>query len=292
MSNDKMYSVKEVLEICSITRAFLYYYEERGLIGSVRNQENNYRYFTEAEVFKISFIKECTEIGFDFTSIEALIKDNSMKTLRKVIDRSINQVRAEMNAAYAKYIRSLERYNTMREATYTVEYVKNDTDIKIVQVPAKSVLFYEYTGSFFDESIEYLKESAFLDRLISKYECTKVSPRMFRFFGHFDPVSGYFDHEDHKIRACYQISESIPEADCYEVIPAFNAVSVIHTGDYNDSIAETYQSLFKFAHDHDLLLSEDSMEEQLIDSTFGYDNKDNLATRIYIPIVEKDSNSF
>ncbi len=285
MAGDKLYSVKEVLDICTITRAFLYYYEEKGLVSSVRNQENNYRYYTEAEVFKISFIKECTEIGFDFESIDTVLKDNSMKTVRKVIDRSVEQARQEMNAFYSKYIRSLERYNTMREATYAIEYGQSNPGIEIVHVPAKRILFYEASGSFFDESIEYMKKNACLDKIMDKYECTKLSPRMYRFLGHFDPETGCFDHKDHLIQACYQIEEVIYDSENYCELPEFDAVTVIHTGDYSEEIAETYRSLIGYAHEHGLSLSDKSLEEQLIDTTFTYDNKDNWATRIYIPIV-------
>ncbi len=40
MSDEKLYSVKDVLNLCNITRKQLYGYEEKQLIIPIRNQDN------------------------------------------------------------------------------------------------------------------------------------------------------------------------------------------------------------------------------------------------------------
>lgn len=42
MSEEKLYSVKEILALCHVTRKQLLYYEQKCLITAVRNQEGGY----------------------------------------------------------------------------------------------------------------------------------------------------------------------------------------------------------------------------------------------------------
>ncbi len=287
MDEKKLYSVKEVIAICNISRGWLYYYEDRGLIHSVRHSINNYRYYDEEQIFRIDMIKECLELGFDFESIKKLLEDSSSKTLRRAVHQAMEGLREEMRIAQKKFIHSMERMNNMLEATYIIDAnVDQSVSINIVQVPEANIVFTEQDLDFFDYTIEYRKQFSKLDRIIGEFRYTKLSPHLYGFYGHFDPYSGVFDRKPHKVRAFYRIAEKVPNKSNHMYVPAYNAISMIHIGDYGDELEKSYQKLIEYARKEGIKIKAESYEEQMLNTAFSYNSNNNLTTKIYIPIDE------
>lgn len=285
MGEERLYSVRDLIFICNVTRGWLYYYEDKGLIHSERNSVNNYRYYDEEQIFRIDMIKECTELGFDAESIKMILESTDTETLRRSIDHSMNRLRNEIIIAHKKFIHSIERMNNIREATYILDSnIDVQNTIDIVQVPESNIVFKDFEMGFFEDTISYRKEFSKLDKIIEEANFTKLSPHLYAFYGHFDPYSGEFDRKPHRVRAFYRVAEKQTGHSYHTYAPSFKAVTMIHIGDYDVDLEASYKKLIAYARENGIKLKAESVEEQALNTAFAYQKKDNRITKIYIPI--------
>ncbi|MGY3778512.1 MerR family transcriptional regulator [Isobaculum melis] len=68
-----MYTIKKLAQKVALPVSTIRYYERVGLLVPQRG-ENHYRYFTEADVLKIKYIKVMKYIGFTIEEIKRLLQ--------------------------------------------------------------------------------------------------------------------------------------------------------------------------------------------------------------------------
>lgn len=72
----RKYSIKEVAEIFNISTNKIRFYEKKGLINPIRNEESNYRLFNEEDVVKIQTILMYRVLGLSIDDIKDIIVNN------------------------------------------------------------------------------------------------------------------------------------------------------------------------------------------------------------------------
>ncbi|MGI5825698.1 MAG: MerR family transcriptional regulator [Bacillota bacterium] len=280
-----LYSVKEVQNLCHVTRKQLRYYEEKGLISALRNCDNNYRYYTESEICKIAFISECRDFGFSLASIQNMMVNNDAQTLKSSIKLAMRDARNELAESMLKYEMNMERYSTMMEAAYFISDKPYDCDnIEIVDIPAKNIVYYDYKGNFVDKQFEYYKQFSKLDDIIKQHKFSKLSPRMYQFSNHFNASTGEFYNCPSDIRLFYEVKENMSHCKNFMHTKPVCALSAISVGDYNTGLISTYQKIIKYAEKKGIKLDPISIEEALLDTSISYDNDSLWVTRINIII--------
>ena len=70
--------IKDVEKRVGITKANIRYYEKEGLLSPVRDQENNYREYSEGDVKRLEQIKVLRALGISIADIKEL---NTGKTV-------------------------------------------------------------------------------------------------------------------------------------------------------------------------------------------------------------------
>lgn len=99
----KLLSVKELAEKFNISKSKIRYYEDIGLIACKRD-DNNYRYFEEKEILKLSSILLYRELGFSIEDIEVMLKEPSIEKHLykqiKLIDDEISTLKGVRNKLY------------------------------------------------------------------------------------------------------------------------------------------------------------------------------------------------
>ncbi|WDV46815.1 MerR family transcriptional regulator [Clostridiaceae bacterium M8S5] len=70
---DKRYLISEIAKMFNITTNKLRFYEKKGVITSSRDDENNYRYYTNDDLLKIQLILIYRQIGFSINDIKKLL---------------------------------------------------------------------------------------------------------------------------------------------------------------------------------------------------------------------------
>lgn len=284
MSVNKLYSVNEMLEMCNVTRKQLYYYEEKGLITPVRNNENNYRYYTNKERMRLFFIREYRDLGLKLKDIQSIIENNDIFMVKKYLKKAMTEARKEFEKSVLEYEKKIERYNSLLEASYYVSnsYLTED-NVDLVHLNARNIVYYEFEGTFYDEIDNYAIPYSKLTKIILENQFTVVSPKLCCFTKLYDEY-GKINKMPQKIVVFCEIKENAVDCQNFTVIPAMDVLSVVHVGNYEDDLYNTYKNLAEYIKNNNIDVLNESIEEYLIDPTFSYNDSTKWCAKIFIPI--------
>lgn len=87
----KHYLIKKAAEILNISTNKIRFYEKKGLIKPLRDEENGYRYFTENELIKLQTILMYRELNLSIEGIKDIFEDGSK-------DNMLNHFHAQWEA--------------------------------------------------------------------------------------------------------------------------------------------------------------------------------------------------
>ena len=85
--------IKDVEKQVGISKANIRFYEEEGLIHPARNQENNYREYSKADVEQLQEIKKLRLIGIPVQEIKEIYEDRL--TLQEALSRRLDEIEKE-----------------------------------------------------------------------------------------------------------------------------------------------------------------------------------------------------
>ena len=85
--------IKDVEKQVGISKANIRFYEEEGLIHPARNQENNYREYSEADVEQLQEIKKLRLIGIPVQEIKEIYENRL--TLQEALSRRLDEIEKE-----------------------------------------------------------------------------------------------------------------------------------------------------------------------------------------------------
>lgn len=88
--------IGEVEKRIGIPKATIRYYEDKGLIHPARNNENNYRNYSEDDIMKLKHIKMFRALGVPIADIIKL-EDEEIR-LDEVINKRLEAIREEENS--------------------------------------------------------------------------------------------------------------------------------------------------------------------------------------------------
>ncbi len=66
--------IKELAERLNITSKAIRFYEEQGIIPKAKRDKNNYRYYTEDDYKRLSFIKKARTLGMSIEEIKQIFR--------------------------------------------------------------------------------------------------------------------------------------------------------------------------------------------------------------------------
>ncbi len=277
---EKLYSVKEVMQLCSITRKQLYIYEEKGLVLPQRNRDNRYRLYTEDQLIRIELIKECRSLGFNFESIGEMLTDMNPRSLWLSIQQAMADAREKLDKSIRQYESSMARYTSIIEATTLLG--GEQPEVKREKIEGQNTICYEFKGNFFDDIMTFYTEYANLERLIKDGGYTKISGKRECFTRVFDEQYDINTGEQ-VISLSYQIKEDASDDPHFKKIEPFEALTLIHIGSYTDPLITSYRKITDYAAAAGIMLSAVSYEEHIIEPAFAYNNSDMWVTKITIP---------
>ncbi len=88
MAKVKKYKIGEIAKIVNLTPRTIRYYEEIGLLNSVKRVENGRRIYTEEDIRRLKFIKRLKLLGLSLKEMAELEKIYSInRSNRKALER-------------------------------------------------------------------------------------------------------------------------------------------------------------------------------------------------------------
>lgn len=167
--------INEVEHIVGLSKKSIRYYEENGLLTPKRNQENDYRIYTEKDIQKLKTIKFLRELNVPIRELKQL--ENGELTLQECMKDRIKKIENEeenyqkikamcvsISASNDTYETiEIEEYfktmNVLNKEGFTMRDTKTSKTKKIIGAVISSVLF----GSVF----------LFIIGIITYFQCTE-----------------------------------------------------------------------------------------------------------------------
>lgn len=85
--------IKEIAKLVDISAANIRYYEKEGLLSPNRNEENNYREYSEEDLIRLKDIKKLRLLGINISTIQSLYQNKV--SLEDVMRNRIMELEAE-----------------------------------------------------------------------------------------------------------------------------------------------------------------------------------------------------
>ena len=109
-----MLKIGEFAKQTGVSVSTLRYYESLGLLEPSQRAENGYRYYEDAVIFKIQFIKKAQALQFSLTDIKQILTtceqgNPACLTVKKLLNEKIDQVDSEIQQLH-EFKEELEKY--------------------------------------------------------------------------------------------------------------------------------------------------------------------------------------
>ena len=109
-----MLKIGEFAKQTGVSVSTLRYYESLGLLEPSQRAENGYRYYENAAIFKIQFIKKAQALQFSLTDIKQILTtceqgNSACLTVKKLLNEKIDQVDSQIQQLH-EFKEELEKY--------------------------------------------------------------------------------------------------------------------------------------------------------------------------------------
>ena len=119
---DKYYSIGKVSEICNIPIKTLRYYDKINvMVPNLRQENNNYRYYSHDQMVRLFIIKRLRYLGFSLEEVKNILKENDIKNIEVIVEEKRNSIKAEIDELNKKYEEAATFKNKIHVANMILE---------------------------------------------------------------------------------------------------------------------------------------------------------------------------
>lgn len=147
--------IKEVAEQLNTTTRSIRFYEEKGLIAPEKDKGNDYRVFTEQDVFRLSTIMALREVGFRVNDIKNLLADPNM-SMKQYLD-------VQRTALFEKWLEMRDMIDTLDQM------MENNDSIQVIHKLAQHLKNLKQIRSNWQDKWNFDSQAADYDQSIKKH---------------------------------------------------------------------------------------------------------------------------
>lgn len=181
---DDYLSIQEFSKLSGVESSKLRYWDEIGIFTPLkRNPENNYRYYSTAQLLALNFVTVLSELEFPLRTIAELRKERDPNKLLSLLEKQENQMDMEMR-------RLRQRYSIIhaRRELINIGVNVDESSISVQQLDEKAMILWPRN--------EYGEGDSFIEPL-SMY----IPQAGDRHINLCFPVGGYYDNPELFIRS-------------------------------------------------------------------------------------------
>lgn len=272
----KTYTIGEVSKICDLSKKALRYYEEIGLITSIRNTGNNYRYYTHDAILMVPVIKYYKQAGFRLDEMKAFLEGNTQDAYR-IMQRAFlcktRELEKEEELIRRKHRSVKDWYDLIVEAELVIENDTHNVGVKFFQPCELLCLEQNFTNDIKDAiiNIEFTNYVKSVGNEIT-------GPVIINFESHEDRTAG----NPQKIK---MLQKALLPCRQNQTIRFGGRmmVSCYHIGSH-ESIGRTYEKIRKWSKMHRYRISRQSYERYVTDY-WTTENTDQFVTEILMAVT-------
>jgi len=101
-------NIKGVSEKTNLTKRAIKYYEDEGLINSIKDSDNNYREYSEKDIIKLNLIGTLRAVDISIIEIKDVIEGG--KSIPDVMKETLHRILVLNNADFVKSLKVLLQF--------------------------------------------------------------------------------------------------------------------------------------------------------------------------------------
>lgn len=283
---ERHYSVREICELCGVTRKQLRYYEECGVLFHVgRNEENNYRYYTAQHIYEIIAAKALRRTETPVAQIKEIIYAGALRHIETCVGEEVRRARLALGSAFARYEQMTMLYEELLRAGRT-DFPDGVRRYLRVSRPEREVVALSYQATFEDKEYHDVCQLARLQNLAGMVHPLAFGSLIYLTYGHFDSAHCFFDGAVHAYKIAIPVVDQKVPCPFYDRLPAVEGISTLHYGDPKQGrLKQTYKGLLLWAKENHIALADCSEEEWLV-SPLITSNKKLWVIRVTVPFAQ------
>ena len=103
MTKDETFKIGELSRFFNIGVDSIRYYEKVGILNPVRNEENNYRFYTIEDFRRVALIREMLGLGFSTEEIKSFVTNRSVEKTKQTLQKELDTIDEQIkNLEYCK----------------------------------------------------------------------------------------------------------------------------------------------------------------------------------------------
>lgn len=269
------YSIGEVSKICNVSKKTLRYYDKIGLINSQRDDNNNYRYYSNESLLAVPVIKYYKQMGFKLDEMREFIEGeikNPYNAMQRSFTAKINELKKEQKEITRKYDSVKDWYDLIIEAEMVIDNNIHEVSVKYVEAGDYLFLEQEYKNDI-EASIINIEFTNYVEQVGNEI----TGPVILNF-------SSFKDRMTDKVQPIKILQKTlIPCENCpSQKLGGQMMLSCYHIGSH-ETIEDTYDKMTRWARKHDYLLGEESFERYVTDY-WTTRNRSQFVTEILIRV--------
>lgn len=269
-----MYRIGMFSKLGRVTIKTLRHYDETGLLIPAKvDEENNYRYYTTAQLFRLNEIVALRQMGFSIPEISDIIDGHNVSL---VLEQREKELRSELSSAQDRLFR-LENYILEQKEGYAMNY-----QAVIKEIPAYTVFSYRTiipNYAALNEIMPMLGEK--VGKNNPGIQCVQPD---YCFNVYHD---GEYKAENVDVEICQAVTRRGRDGDgvVFKEMPAVTVASVLHRGPY-DGLSKAYAYAMEWVEQNGYRVT-DYVRESYIDGVWNKDNPEDWLTEIQVPVEKK-----
>jgi len=257
MPTKTQYSIGEMSRICNVSKKALRFYDEKGLISSLRHDCNNYRVYTHDEMLLVLVLKYYKQMGFKLDEMKEFITGggaNIPSAMRETFEQKLLEIRKEqMNLNRCES--SLRDWcGLLREAELVI--AKGVTEVSVKYVEQAELLFQEQP---FDGDIKSAIINARFMEYVEKTGNAITGPR----YIHFTSMQSRLKGEPQAVRI---MQRTLPphSGEGRSTFGGCMMAACYHIGDL-ERVHDTYERLIAWLDRHGYKADDECFERYVTD---------------------------
>jgi putative regulator len=279
---DKYYSIGRVSEICNIPIKTLRYYDKINvMVPNLRQENNNYRYYSHDQMVRLFIIKRLRYLGFSLEEVKNILKENDIKNIEVIVEEKRNSIKAEIDELNKKYEEAATFKNKIHVANMILENSGNyNVDNSFRLERQREVYVFGKTAM-----MQYYKnENVNLEKWIDIIEAAKERNLNIQgdiLVSYHTEMFGQFINRDCEVEFSIVVENNVEDVEVKK-FGDFLAANAIHVGEYSD-IIHTYISLKRWIEEKSLVVN-GPVTERFMLSPVDLPNTNSHIVKIIVPV--------
>lgn len=274
MSEEKLYSIGMVSEICNLSKKAIRYYDKMGILCPDKvADDTGYRYYSKRTLLTVPMIKYYKQSGFKLDEMKDFLEGTTYSVFEKSFREKIEELRILENELNLKITSINDWYNLIIEAQSVIENNVNDVAVKYIERDFLIFLDQEFEYDYMD-SIINIEFTNYIERIHNAI----TGPVIIQFPSYEEKMNGTCN----KMRILQKTILRCKDTEVTEFGGCMVA-SCYHIGEH-ETIQETYKKIVSWAEAHGYLCASESYERYVTDY-WTTKNSDKFVTEVLIKIM-------